>query len=105
MNRSCGLEVPTDTNLYGFGAATQVDEATVIYGLMAPTVATVETDATGAEHPSVEALPLDPDDPAGLRYVVMIIHGGRDEPQTFRFLGADGQVLETRSVDLNEVGG
>lgn len=35
----------------------------------------------------------------------MIVHGGEEEPQTFRFLDAGGEVLETRSLNLNEVGG
>jgi hypothetical protein len=68
-------------------------------------VASVSTDAPGAEQSSVDAVPLDPDDPNSLRYVVLIVHGGREEPQTFRFLGAGGELLDSRAIDLNEVGG
>jgi len=35
----------------------------------------------------------------------MIVHGGKEQPQTFRFLDAQGEVLDTRALNLNEVGG
>jgi hypothetical protein len=92
----------TDT----FSAVTHVDDdVTVVFGLFAPAVASVETDASGAEHAQVEARPIDPDDPFSLRYALLTIHGGREAPQTFRFLDAQGEVLDTRSLNLNEVGG
>jgi hypothetical protein len=102
---SCGLTPPAGY-FNSFGAVTHVDDdVTVVFGLFAPAVASVETDASGAEHAQVEARPLDPDDPFSLRYALLTIHGGREEPQTFRFLDAQGEVLDTRSLNLNEVGG
>jgi hypothetical protein len=104
--RSCGLSLPVESHFNSFGAVTQVDDdVTVVFGEVAPTVASVSTDAPGAEQSSVDAVPLDPDDPNSLRYVVLIVHGGREEPQTFRFLGAGGELLDSRAIDLNEVGG
>jgi hypothetical protein len=40
-----------------------------------------------------------------LRYAVMIVHGVRDEPLTFRLLDARGEVLDTRCFSPYEFGG
>jgi hypothetical protein len=104
--QACSLaQMPADLT-DSFGPLTQVDDdITVVFGLFAPTVASVETEAARAEHARVEAQPFDPADPMSQRYAVMIVHGGRGEPQTFRLLDAQGEVLDTRSFNLNEVGG
>jgi hypothetical protein len=103
---SCSLaQMPTSYSDQ-FSTLTQVDDdVSVVFGLFAPAVASVATDAPGAEHATVEAQPFDPGDPMSLRYAVMIVHGGKEQPQTFRFLDAQGEVLDTRTLNLNEVGG
>jgi hypothetical protein len=98
----CGGEVPPEG--YSLTVA-QVDDATVVFAEVAPTVAAVATDAPGAEQATVETQPADPANPDGLRYAVLIVRGGRDEPQTFRLLGAGGEELSRTERDLNEVGG
>jgi hypothetical protein len=103
---SCGTEIPPELSYFrNFSAVTQVGDDTVVFAEVAPAVAAVGTDAPGAEHATVETQPIDPTRPDSLRYAVLIVHGDRDEPQTFRLLGAGGEELYTTEFDLNEVGG
>jgi hypothetical protein len=106
---TCGLTVPgppAEGPFLSFGPLTHIgDDVTVVFALVGPTVAALSTEAPGAEQALVESQPVDPSDPAGPRYAVMIVHGDREAPQTFRLLDADGQVLHEAVFDLNDVGG
>ena len=106
---TCGLEVPApgaEPPFFLFGPVAHLDgDATVVFGLVAPAVTRVTIDPVYGVSLSVETQPLDPADPDGLRSAVMIVHGGRNVPQIFRFRGARNVELFSSEIDLNVVGG
>ena len=105
---TCGVEVPPPSAVVPFsvfGPVAHLDgDATVVFGLLSPAVTTVTIDPIYGVELSVDTQPVDPADPDGLRYVVMIVHGGRDVPQIFRFR-AGNRELSTTEIDLSVVGG
>jgi hypothetical protein len=96
----CGIDHPDQTFL-SFGPAAVVDGVDVYWGIVGPSVTTVELELSGGRQPVVaEALPLDRGDPDSMRYVVMTAPHTDVGSATARFLGPERQVLDTETIDF-----
>jgi hypothetical protein len=107
LDPSCGSGPPPDGgSLFARIGAARVGDTTVMFGEVAPTVATVITDAPGARSPSLATLAVHPSEPKGDRLVVDIVDGDPGPgPATWTFLDAGGRVLGSTPVDLDEAVG
>jgi hypothetical protein len=93
---SCGLD-PPDGTVRQIGPVERNDDVTLVWGILAADVheATVGPFATVR----APALPVDPDDPASLRYVLLALPH-QSSPVDITLSDAEGHALAVTTVDL-----
>jgi len=93
---SCGLD-PSDGTAREIGPVERNDDVTLVWGILAADVreATVGPFATVR----APALPLDPDDPASPRYVLLVLPH-QSSPVDITLSDADGHAAAVMTVDL-----
>jgi hypothetical protein len=97
---TCEFDRP-DAIFTTFGPVALRDALDVYWGIVGPSVLTVEIDQSGGRPPvSAEALPLDQGDPDSMRYVVITAPHADVGTTTVRFLDGDGGVLDTETIDF-----
>jgi hypothetical protein len=92
----CGLDDPAATYVT-FDPAAIGESQDLYWGIVGPSVATVELDQSGDPPVSAEALPLNRGDPDSMRYVVITAPHPDVGTTTARFLDGGGNVLDTKT--------
>jgi hypothetical protein len=95
----CGIDQP-DATFLAIGPAATEEGVDVYWGIVGPSVSMVELDLSDDGERVAEALPLDRGDPDSMRYVVITAPHTELGTTTARFLGPDGHVLATETIDF-----